>query len=67
MRSQSMQDGLGDSKVRDTGPPDTRPCCHLLRLAEEFWGGVGSLTGIGGWKPRTGHLGVVTCAAPGGG
>lgn len=35
MRPQSMQDGLGDSKVRDAGPPDTRPCCHLLRLAEE--------------------------------
>lgn len=37
-----MQDGLGD-KVRDAGPPDTRPCCDLLRMAEKH---CGSLMGI---------------------
>lgn len=35
-----MQDRLGDIKVRDTGPPDTRPCCDLLRMAEEQYSSV---------------------------
>lgn len=55
-----MQDGLGD-KVRDAGPPDTRPCCDLLRMAEKH---CGSLMGIKWLESRTGHLGVITCAAP---